>query len=29
MNTDHFKNYLSAVEGLVAEKTVHIMTQVA
>jgi quinol monooxygenase YgiN len=29
MNTDHFKNYLSAVEDMVAEKAVHIMTLVA
>lgn len=29
MNSEHFKAYISAVDGLIAEKTVHLMTKVA
>jgi quinol monooxygenase YgiN len=29
MNSAHFKNYVNAVDSLIAEKTVHLMTQIA
>jgi quinol monooxygenase YgiN len=29
MNSDHFKSYLKAVEGMIAEKVVHKMTRIA
>jgi len=29
MNSPHFKAYISAVDGLIAEKTVHLMTRIA
>jgi len=28
MNSDHFKEYIRAVEGLIEEKTVHKMTRI-
>jgi quinol monooxygenase YgiN len=29
MNSAHFRTYISAVEGMIAEKEVHLMTRVA
>ena len=29
MNSAHFKAYISAVDGMIAEKSVHLMTRVA
>src|SRR5690349_19751996 len=28
MNTDHFKRYIKAVDGMIEDKTVHIMTRI-
>lgn len=28
MNTDHFKTYIGAVDGMIAEKVVHKMTRI-
>ena len=28
MNTDHFRRYISAVDGLIEDKTVHKMTRI-
>jgi quinol monooxygenase YgiN len=29
MNSDHFKGYINAVEGMIEEKVVHKMAQIA
>jgi quinol monooxygenase YgiN len=29
MSSDHFKNYIRAVDGMIAEKIVHLMNQIA